>query len=84
MISQLTRYTSAIGKGFQDVFGRGFFLPIEPLFSSFPKRTSLGIHPDGNVPGTQGCIGLDPFDSQSFYDWAVSLPLWESVFLEVR
>lgn len=23
-------------------------------------RTSLGIHPDGGPPGTEGCIGLDP------------------------
>ncbi|WP_342113467.1 hypothetical protein [Pseudoduganella sp. OTU4001] len=29
---------------------------LEPLFSS--RRTALRIHPDGNLPGTQGCIGI--------------------------
>ena len=24
-----------------------------------PGRSGLGIHPDGNEPGTQGCIGVD-------------------------
>lgn len=29
---------------------------IDPLFSS--RRSLLRIHPDGNLPGTMGCIGI--------------------------
>jgi hypothetical protein len=36
--------------------GFGFFLPLIPKFTT--DRTELGIHPDGGVPGTLGCIGL--------------------------
>lgn len=35
-----------------------FFIPIEPLFNA-KGRTGFGIHPDGNVAGTKGCIGID-------------------------
>jgi len=33
-----------------------WFQYIEPQFST--PRTDLGVHPDGNVTGTEGCIGL--------------------------
>ena len=33
-----------------------WFCPIEPVFDTV--RSGLGIHPDGNLPGTQGCIGV--------------------------
>ena len=36
--------------------GVGFQVPIKPLFKT--DRTFLAIHPDGNVEGTLGCIGL--------------------------
>ena len=36
--------------------GKPWWAPITPLFKT--KRTSLGIHPDGGVPGTLGCLGL--------------------------
>lgn len=37
-------------------FGIGFFVHIVPQFET--DRTELGIHFDGSVPGTLGCIGL--------------------------
>lgn len=37
-------------------FGIGFFVRIDPTFQC--DRSDLGIHFDGNVPGTLGCIGL--------------------------
>jgi len=36
--------------------GRGWFLPLSPKFST--TRHGFGIHPDGNLPGTKGCVGL--------------------------
>ena len=41
--------------------GGGFCFPawsadLEPRFCT--NRTLLRIHPDGNVPGTEGCIGI--------------------------
>ena len=38
------------------LFGIGFFVHIVPQFET--DRTELGIHFDGSVPGTLGCIGL--------------------------
>lgn len=43
----------------------GFFVPIEPDFET--KRGGLGIHPDGNVYGTQGCIGLVGDAAEKFW-----------------
>lgn len=45
---------------------RGWFLPLNPKFST--SRTGFGIHPDGNLPGTKGCIGLLGGDTQKFWD----------------
>ena len=36
--------------------GIGFSIRLTPSFLT--GRTDLRIHPDGNVPGTEGCIGL--------------------------
>ncbi|MDC8785897.1 RHS repeat-associated core domain-containing protein [Roseateles koreensis] len=35
--------------------GKGWSLDLDPAFKT--TRDLLRIHPDGNVPGTQGCIG---------------------------
>ena len=35
--------------------GSGWSLDLDPNFKT--DRTDLRIHPDGNVPGTEGCIG---------------------------
>lgn len=43
----------------------GWFLPIEPKFVT--KRKGFGIHPDGNKPGTLGCIGLQGVDIDRFW-----------------
>lgn len=46
-----------------------FFIPIQPKFET--HRYGFGIHPDGNVPGTLGCIGLTGMNSVSSFwtDW---------------
>ncbi|KWW24051.1 MAG: RHS repeat-associated core domain-containing protein, partial [bacterium F082] len=47
--------------------GVGFCFPIIPDFET--GRTELLIHPDGNNPGTKGCIGItaDTFTLKDFY-----------------
>ncbi len=40
--------------------GVGFSVDLNPLFPT--NRTLLRIHPDGNVPGTLGCIGITDAD----------------------
>ncbi len=42
-----------------------WFIPIEPQFTT--SRDGFGIHPDGNVPGTKGCIGLPASEAGSFW-----------------
>lgn len=40
-------------------------MPVNALFD-LHGRYGLGIHPDGNVPGTEGCIGLLDSDTSDF------------------
>jgi len=47
--------------------GACFFIPIEPMFNA-KGRTGFGIHPDGNVSGTNGCIGIIADDAKAFLD----------------
>lgn len=50
-----------------------FFIPIEPLFAS--NRHGLGIHPNGNTSGTEGCIGLSFSDAPLFWKEWTSMSL---------
>ena len=50
---------------YKDQSGFAWFTRLHPAFST--PRTGLGIHPDGNLPGTEGCIGLKNFDTSSVY-----------------
>jgi RHS repeat-associated protein len=49
-----------------DGSGNCWWQPITPNFPT--NRTGLGIHPDGNVPGTAGCIGATDNDTNSLRD----------------
>src|SRR5229473_4812409 len=42
-----------------------FFIPLDAKFQT--DRDGIGIHPDGNVPGTEGCIGLQKADFEDFW-----------------
>jgi hypothetical protein len=46
--------------------GSGWSLDLDPTFQT--DRTLLRIHPDGNVPGTEGCIGPACRAQQQVYD----------------
>ena len=52
----------------KDGVGSGFSFDLKPKFDT--KRQCLEIHPDGNGPGTLGCIGLQGSKSQNtnFYN----------------
>ncbi|WP_369602709.1 hypothetical protein AAIA72_07110 [Hahella sp. SMD15-11] len=83
---QITEYTSAIAEPFKDRTGYGFFLPITPLFDTDRGKTGgrLGIHPDGNKPGTLGCIGITEPDTSGFYNAIKLTPATAKLILEVR
>ena len=49
-----------------DYAGNCWWQPITPNFPT--NRTGFGIHPDGNVPGTAGCIGATDRDTTSLWD----------------
>src|SRR5688572_10627148 len=51
---------------YRDRAGFAWWCPITPSFST--DRTGLGIHPDGNVPGTEGCIGVTERDTRDAYE----------------
>ena len=58
---------SSMKSGFVDPSnGRGWYLPLVPKFST--SRHGFGIHPDGNLPGTKGCLGLQGKDIWRFWD----------------
>lgn len=62
-IGHMYRY-GATGMGsYRDSAGNAWWCPISPQFST--PRTGLGIHPDGGVAGTKGCIGLKAYDTSS-------------------
>lgn len=54
-----------------------FFIPLEPLFDA-EGRDGFGIHPDGNVSGTKGCIGLTATDAPKF------LKAWKALGINSR
>lgn len=56
---------SHLGSAFK-AGGVGFFIPIAHVTEI--GRRGLGIHPDGNVPGTEGCIGIQGNDAKRFLD----------------
>lgn len=41
---------------YTDEVGNAWWCPLRPQFTT--DRSGLGIHPDGNIPGTRGCIGI--------------------------
>jgi hypothetical protein len=64
--------------------GVGFSVDLDPLFQT--NRTLLRIHPDGNVPGTLGCIGItDPDVAGCYQALQRLLPTRDSIaYLDVR
>ena len=58
-----------------------WFQVIDPQFST--DRTELGIHPDGNLSGTRGCIGLLESDTSAWYDAFKSVPTGSKTDVEV-
>jgi hypothetical protein len=57
---------------YRDSKGKCWFQRLDPQFST--TRTEIGIHPDGNVPGTKGCVGLTIADTKAWYDALYSVP----------
>ncbi len=67
---EITGYTNKVDVPYRDKTGMGFFVPIYPKFNTNRGKTGgrLGIHPDGNKPGTLGCIGITDANAKGFHD----------------
>jgi hypothetical protein len=52
---------------FTDQHGLCWWAPLTPLFET--ERSGFGIHPDGGVEGTKGCIGISTPDTSSCYHY---------------
>lgn len=61
--------------GFKSVTGKGWFIPLKEPANV--KRSGFGIHPDGNVEGTAGCIGLVGADADKFWNAWLKLSMAE-------
>lgn len=54
-------------KPYRDKTGFAWWCRIKPSFET--DRSGFGIHPDGNIPGTLGCIGIRLDDTREvFYE----------------
>lgn len=60
-------------EGFKSSTGKQFFIPLTQPANV--KRSGFGIHPDGNLEGTQGCIGIVGSDADSFWKAWMKLSL---------
>ena len=81
---EITPYSSNIGNSYKDKSGKGFFIPIYPQFETTRGKSGgrLGIHPDGGVYGTLGCIGIRS-NAKSFYDVIAASASDSNLTLEV-
>jgi len=52
-------------KSFVDTNGFGWFMW---LGKTEQGKSGLGIHPDGNDPGTEGCIGITERDTRPLFE----------------
>lgn len=58
----------ALGVGYAIGSNTRWTIPIKPKFLT--DRDGLEIHPDGNIEGTRGCIGIIGDDAKKFWkDW---------------
>ena len=63
-------------KGMKDSSGRGCWLKIGAGRgeANDPSRGGFGIHTDGNVPGSLGCIVLEPAAARELFNVLESIP----------
>jgi hypothetical protein len=83
---EVTGYTASIDLAYRDKTGRGFFVPIYPKFQTNRGKSDgrLGIHPDGNKPGTLGCVGITDQNAKSFHDTIASTSPGARLVLQVK
>lgn len=60
---------------FKSETGKGWFIPLKQPANV--RRSGFGIHPDGNVEGTAGCIGLVGADAEKFWKAWLELSMSE-------
>lgn len=78
-------YKMKIEQGKTEAFHRTEFpwvAKLDPLFET--NRYGLYIHPDGNLPGTQGCIGILEDDIQCFSELCNLFENNKQITLEVK
>ena len=51
---------------YRDKIGFAWWCRLTPLFET--DRTGFGIHPDGNIPGTLGCIGIQLDNTREVFE----------------
>jgi len=51
---------------YRDKTGFAWWCRLTPLFET--ERSGFGIHPDGNIPGTLGCIGITLDDTREVFE----------------
>ncbi len=63
---------NTVNRPYTDGLGLAWFARMHPAFKT--SRSGLGIHPDGNVPGTLGCLGVVERNTRKFYEWLKGSP----------
>ena len=57
--------SSASNTSYKDAVDFAWWCPITPRFGT--PRTGLGIHPDGGISGTLGCVGIVDGNTRALY-----------------
>lgn len=52
--------------GYTDADGFAWWCPLTG--HSYGTHFTMGIHPDGNVPGTHGCVGIKETTSRNAFE----------------
>ncbi len=58
--------TAAKFDPYRDKSGFAWWCKLKPLFET--DRSGFGIHPDGNIPGTLGCVGIKMNDTREVFE----------------
>ncbi len=62
-----------------DKSGLAWWCPLKPAFIT--GRSGFGIHPDGNILGTKGCIGIKCHDTRPIFEF-LKLPAQMKLLVE--
>ena len=79
-LGELMTVPASLSNGaYCDGSGNCWFQKLYPQFNT--DRTGLGIHPDGNIPGTLGCIGITDSYAEGLHIWLTEVQPFRTLYV---